>query len=97
MGDLLKNLAIDSQIGIDKHVEGMIDHPFRRVLDRHNPKIGSAAFYFAEDLFNTLDRHILDGRAEFLHAGHMGKVALGPRYATLWGASSDRDADMISR
>jgi hypothetical protein len=73
MGDFLKNLPIDQEVGIDKHVEGMVHHTLCRILDRDHAKIGTTPLHFAEHFLDAVDRHILRGRAKLLRAGHMGE------------------------
>ena len=83
MGHFLENFAIDQEIGINEHIERVVDHAFCRVLDRDHAKIGSPPLDFAEHVLNAIDRNILGRRPEFLHAGHMGKRRSGTKIGHL--------------
>ena len=59
------------------------DHTFCRVLDRDHAKIGSPPLDFTEYVLDAIDRNILGGRPEFLHAGHMRKRGSGTKIGHL--------------
>ena len=79
MGNRQLDFGVDHQIGDHKHIEGVSDHPFRRVLHRHDAEISPAATDILKDGGNALLRDELRRIAELAHGGDMGVGSLRPQ------------------
>ncbi len=57
--DFLQDFSIDQQAGINEHIQGVIDHAFGGIFDRHHTEMGAAALDFAEHILDAVDRNVL--------------------------------------
>ena len=62
--DRQENLRADAEVVADKHVEGRRDHPFGRVLHRHDPMISATEVNLFEHITDLRLRQILSTRSE---------------------------------
>ena len=62
------DFAHDVQRRMQQQVERARDHAFGVVLDRHHAEVGAAGRGGMEDLVEVGARHMLEARAEELHA-----------------------------
>src|SRR3972149_5022106 len=77
LADLERELARDQGLRVDEAVEGDVDGPLGRVLDRHHAVLRAPPLALLEDIRDALERDEVGGRAETAHRRRVRESARG--------------------